>query len=288
MYTNAQSIASKIGELGAIANTVKPDLILLTESWCNKDTTDAMLNVPGYELKSELRKDRADTAHSIGGGLLVYAKEGLLVLQCDNDSDFNQYCKFKINCQDVQLTFYLIYRPPSCSQENVSALVDILTRVEQNAFLIGDFNLPEANWASYTAAGRATRVVEAAADSLLEQMVPFSTHIKGNTLDLILTNNPDLICDIQEEGRIGKSDHSIIVATIMVEPKTASEVSIIQDWRRADWGQIREELAKIDWEQELMHLEVDQAWENFSATVNSKIKDHTPVKKKEAGEDHHG
>jgi hypothetical protein len=35
LYENAQSIVGKIGELTAVVQNIEPDLILLTETWCN-------------------------------------------------------------------------------------------------------------------------------------------------------------------------------------------------------------------------------------------------------------
>jgi hypothetical protein len=35
-----------------------PDLILLTETWCNEQILNAFLDIPGYELLQDLRKDR--------------------------------------------------------------------------------------------------------------------------------------------------------------------------------------------------------------------------------------
>ena len=43
----------------------------------------ASLNINGYELLMDLRRDRSDTANGIGGGLIVYARNGLAVLPCD-------------------------------------------------------------------------------------------------------------------------------------------------------------------------------------------------------------
>lgn len=280
MYTNAQSILSKLGELSAMAVDSNPDLILISESWCNGTISDAMLSVPGYELKSELRKDRCDTAQGIGGGLLVYAKEGLKVIQCDSSKNFNQYCKFRLICDTVPLTFYLVYRPPTSSSDNMTALAEILSQVEPNAFLIGDFNLPGVNWDSYTATGRAAEVAEAAADSHLEQLVQFPTHTKGNTLDLVLSNNPDLVYEIADTGRIGKSDHCILMVTIMVEPSFQQEDSIVQDWRKADWDRIRQELGSTDWDKELTNLDIEAAWKKFSSKVTASIDLHTPTKKR--------
>jgi hypothetical protein len=114
LYLNAQSIAGKINELGATAAELEPDLILITESWCNENVTNAFLSISGYELQHDLRRDRTDTKDGRGGGLLVYSKQGLKILASDNQNDFNQYCKFDVH----DTTLYLVYRPPNSSQQN--------------------------------------------------------------------------------------------------------------------------------------------------------------------------
>ena len=86
LYTNAQSVRSKILELDATANDKNPDIILITESWTNNNVTDNVLYLTNYDLISELRNDRTDTADGRGGGLLVYVKKGLQILPVDNNS----------------------------------------------------------------------------------------------------------------------------------------------------------------------------------------------------------
>ncbi len=97
LYTNAQSIGNKLGELTVLTTDLQPDFILLTESWTNISINDASLYIPGYNLESDLRKDREDTGNGIGGGLLVYVKEGRKILPDDsyNNIRFNQLCCFK-------------------------------------------------------------------------------------------------------------------------------------------------------------------------------------------------
>ncbi len=65
---------------------IEPDLILLTETWCNSTIPDAFLTLEGYRLETDLRRERTDTRNGIGGGLLVYAREELKVLPCDSYS----------------------------------------------------------------------------------------------------------------------------------------------------------------------------------------------------------
>ena len=76
MFTNCQSIPSKISELDAVSVDLKPDVILLCETWCNNNTS---LSIKGYEIVTDLRRDRCDTANGIGGGLIVYVREDLAV-----------------------------------------------------------------------------------------------------------------------------------------------------------------------------------------------------------------
>ena len=117
LYTNAQSIVGKIDELSCTASELNPDLILLTETWCNDSISEAFLHIPGYEL--EVRLERKDTAGGRGRGLLVYSKQGLKVLTLDKVVDFNQYSMFLVN----GVTIYLIYRPPSGGSVSIDTLV---------------------------------------------------------------------------------------------------------------------------------------------------------------------
>jgi len=41
-------------------------------------------------------------------------------------------------------------------------------------------------------------------------MMNFATHIKGNCLDLMLTNIPERVMDVSEGGRLGSSDHEMV------------------------------------------------------------------------------
>jgi hypothetical protein len=100
------------------------DLILVTESWCNDQITDAFLSIPGYELVNDLRRDRYNTDRGRGGGLLVYSKMNLpiCVLPDDDPDAMYQYCKFKIS----DTVFYLIYRSPSGGADSISGMAGAL------------------------------------------------------------------------------------------------------------------------------------------------------------------
>ncbi len=93
---NARSLMNKINDLQILINDSDPDLILITETWCNEDISNAMLSVTGYFIEPELRLDRTDTMNGIGGGLLVYAKENLVVKPVLIDNEFNMFRRFEV------------------------------------------------------------------------------------------------------------------------------------------------------------------------------------------------
>ena len=86
--------------------------------------------------------------------------------------------------------------------------------MDKNSILVRDFNVPEIDWQEGQARGRAAKVMEAADDKLLEQLVDFGTHVRGNILDLLLTNIPEQVLEVKEAGRLGHSDHSMILVTV--------------------------------------------------------------------------
>ncbi len=86
-----------------------------------------------------------------------------------------------------------------------------------NSILIGDFNMPDIDWETWTGARNWAGFLDAVEDALLEQMVYFPTHIKGNCLDLVLTNIPERIKNVEEMGRLGASDHEMILVTVAMQ-----------------------------------------------------------------------
>jgi hypothetical protein len=99
-----------------------------------------------------------------------------------------------------------------------------------------DFNNPDINWERGTAKGRRRELMEAVEDAMMEQLVNFPTHIKGNILDLMITNKPERVVAVAEAGRLGQSDHTVIVTKIQMNQDIEEEVEQIVNWWRADWA----------------------------------------------------
>ena len=256
---------------------LQPDIVLITESWCNKNISNSVIKLDGYELCSELRRDRTDTTNGIGGGLLVYVKYGRTVLPCDKDSSFNQFCKFIYKSEKESLNFYLIYRPPSSSLENLSELTKLLQTNEKNCFFIGDFNLPEIDWMDNTGPRKYLNFLDTCQEHGLEQMVTFPTHKKGNTLDLVLTNNPDIVILTEDCGSLGGSDHSMLFIELNCTVGNLPNQESRRNWRRGNYDQIKLNIENVKWQEEMANLDTEQAWQYFTTVLNKSIETNIPV-----------
>jgi hypothetical protein len=141
------------------------------------------------------------------------------ILACDRNSSFQQYCKFLIG----DVTLYLIYRSPNAPAQSLLDLEQLIRGAEKNSLFIGDFNMPDIDWETGHSSARARPFVEAVEDSMMEQMVNFSTQVKGNCLDLVITNIPEGVSEVLEAGRLGRSDHDMLSITLEMENRTTGK-----------------------------------------------------------------
>jgi hypothetical protein len=160
----------------------------------------------------------------------------------------------------------------------MSELEQLIRSVKKNSVVVGDFNLPDVNWVTGEASRRSSGVVEAVDDKMLEQMVAFPTHVKGNTLDLVLTDIPERVSDVSPGGRLGHSDHEIV--NITVECAGSQEViKEVRNWRRADWEKMRADLRRVRWQPTLQGKTVDQMWTALKGKVLAAVRKHVPTRK---------
>jgi hypothetical protein len=281
LYTNAQSVFNKIDELNVTAADEQPDLILLTETWCGPHITNAELTVAGYQIETELRRDRTDTTAGIGGGLLVYSKLGIKLRPTNKfkDSTFNQFIEFEI-IAEKPIKMLLVYRPPSSGPDNIQELCKIMRNLDKETIVVGDFNLPEINWEDELSGARGRPVLEAAADQQLVQMVTFATHTKGNTLDLLIVNCPERILTINSTGRLGRSDHEMLKMELLVNNWRGGPTNSrpMLNWKRANYDGMKDYLYTYTW---AINAEsgVNEDWLEFKTVMLKLVEEFIPASK---------
>ena len=141
--------------------------------------------------------------------------------------------------------------PPSSSAENGNWLAEMVNSCPTNTLMIGDFNLPGINWKNLTSdTGKGAQFLDACTERGLNQLVHFPTHNKGNILDLVLSDTPDSVHSVASHGRLGRSDHDMIVVRINVGKRQKKLPELTKNWRKADWEKMKYEMGQRDWQGE--------------------------------------
>lgn len=259
---------SKLNELSCQASEIEPDLIILTETWCNESISNSILQIPGYSIDQRLRRDRADTNNGIGGGIIVYVKDGLTVLESDQPFDFNQYVSFNVYSDDGgQINIIAVYRSPNSTDENLLQLCNLIRSVNNNTILVGDFNLPGINWNTYEADRKGKLFLEALDSVNATQLINVPTHVKGNILDLVITTNQDKVVSADVLENLSKSDHNMILTELLLKTDSSLPTKKVFEWKKADSAKMCEGLSGINWIESFAGLNVANMWSQLKSKL---------------------
>ena len=279
LYFNARSIVKKVDEISSITRELNPDIVIVTETWCHSGIDNSFLNIPGYTIDNELRQDRQDTTNGCGGGILVYSRANLVIYPDDkNDNYFNQYSNFTVRLTEnsIPLNIIAVYRSPNSSETNNQELNKLLSNIKNNTVLIGDFNFPKIDWDNKTSDNSSKEFLDKVNEKLLDQMVYFPTHKAGNILDLVLTNNPNIVLSVEDAGLIGKSDHNMILVELNCTPMKKVNLQEIPNWQKADYKGINNSLKRFNWENDFLNCNTEEAWGLLKTRLEDTVMLHVP------------
>jgi hypothetical protein len=164
------------------------------------------------------------------------------------------------------LNIILLYRPPNSGYENTDELCSLIDRLEGDTIMIGDFNFPEIDWRNNVTTMRSQSFLDVITANQYQQLVHFPTHTKGNTLDLVLTNCSDRIVNVDEGGRLGRSDHVILYVVVSADTNKSVDKSAKFNWSRADFDGMRAELRVKNWAYNA-NTDVETDWMEIKNTL---------------------
>ena len=262
-----QTNTVKVQFLGELAKESDAFVIALTESHLKSQILDTEISIPGFEI---FRADRQD--HINKGGVITYVKDeyacGVQVLSSGCNGTAEWLCLF---LPVVRTVVANIYRPPSCAENkfkdtltNISAAIEGISSPMPTIIVCGDFNLPIINWETGRSSG-GTLEMQRQADALMEfmnthclqQMVQEPTRI-NNILDLFLTNNPDIIMNINTSNTV-ISDHKLITVDTYIhriekqkqrDSKLEGFASLNFNHKAVDWTRLNHDIQITNWKDE--------------------------------------
>nr|VZI33520.1 unnamed protein product [Spirometra erinaceieuropaei] len=282
LYTNAQSLMSKLDELKLCLVELSPDVLAVTETWLSGNISDNEVALPGYQIY------RRDREHRQGGGIVVYVNDGLKV--SDNTT------KFACSTEAIWLTIkatgspcldvLTVYRPPRTDRIADTQLLEQLDKFSSrpNIMIMGDFNAPGTNWNTLQASGPKSafnyRLLSKTLNACLTQHVMFPTRTRegqrANCLDLVFTKTPDSIDEITSLPPLGRSDHVVLMWDYSLFSISHTPDHKRRNVWRGDFSQMRADLSGLDWGS-LFTGSANDDWELFKNVLLQLINNHCPL-----------
>jgi hypothetical protein len=266
--------------IGQLLREDNVDFALLTETWYSDDKQHQFescdLNQHGFKISVANRQNR------IGDGIALTCRTGVNMRKIK--SGVNSCFEFgiwKTIFKNVTMNIVGIYRPPSLStpakfvSEFSQFMEDIIPNYS-NLLILGDFNLHVNEESS---------VISDFKDSLfamgMEQHVNFSTHIGGNTLDLVITEvigGIDVLCC---QPGMFISDHCVVkIITNVKKENIKSQTVSRRNFKDIDNSAFGKDLSEISIECEDVNAFVEQ----LETTIGSILDKHLLEKRKGSGE----
>ena len=232
------------------------------------------LAIPEYELEEH------NILNNHGRGMIMYIHKSINYRIIETGHSFEE----SINIAVGNLIIGAFYRSPNSSIENATALVRTiacLSSVYPTATLlcVGDFNYPTIDWTTVSAPGnlenKGNIFLETLKDCFLTQKVTEPTRRRGlkraNTLNLVITNEPDAVLSISMESGLGKSDHGMTIVTTTGQFRIDNATRKYLNYNRGNYDELREHLTR-DWTRDLATLpSVQQKWDYVASEYHKAV-----------------
>ena len=283
-------------------------IINVTETWFSKDITDEEANIKGYKI---FRGDRKEIKQ---GGTAIYLYDKLEAEKIGEISH-NKCEMVAIKIPEIQTINIVIYRPPGTKFNEFDVILKKLQEIykdlekpEPTIIISGDFNFPFIKWNrlennsctwEYVAKSNATidekkqfeKLMDICHKQCMVQVIEESTRGK-NTLDLMFTNEPNIISEI-DVNKTWMSDHRQIEISTnyilneqlknrkeMEDPNTDLRSLNFRAKEKIDWKGINENIGRIQWKKVLDGNTIEIT-EEFLNKISKISMENIPKKKKE-------
>ena len=292
---------SKIYELNAHIEDSHPDVILLTETWLKNSVMDReVIQSSNYEV---FRNDRSKVSHppddnnpkkyrKNGGGVLIAIRSDIQAeIKRLSVRKGSEMAAIEINIGESKYIFCVVYRVGTLGTVNHESIASTIksfysSKRPKKLFIVGDFNLNGLDWSSEDGIVTPSSLIEEDFVTTfhnfdLDQFISSPTHVKGNILDLLLSNCKNLVRDLtvlKDHGAC-KSDHYPIafkVATKITYSKCPKRK--ILNFKKANWTAINEDLNSIDWNAMFLKLgDPEYCWLALKSVISKSISKHIPT-----------
>ncbi|ROI15639.1 hypothetical protein DPX16_20177 [Anabarilius grahami] len=179
------------------------------------------------------------------------------------------------------MTVLLIYRPPKPHASFLHEIHDLLTSLcsmSTRIVILGDFNIHIDNPSCHLA----TEFLSLIDCLCLQQHVKAPTHIKGHTLDLVITDAPINNLEVNDLGVSGHKLVSMAFSSMLPTIRPKRQISF-RNWKQIDPTSITVDLQHISCP---VSATVDELVTYYNTALSSVFDLHAPIRTREVNFKH--
>ena len=299
-----QTVPSKVPYIKDILDESSHAAFALTESWLNKTHQSAETHIEGYVLLNADRKRKKSNQGRSSGGVGVYIRDDFALSTGTILSYSNGVIEsLGVHVSELNLVIITTYRSPDTLRhrstnreftmylEELKRTLRALPTPTPDIVLMGDYNLPHADWLTGECSPGACRdeqnivksLYDLALEHFLTQEVDQPTHKNGNVLDLLFTNNSHLIHNLCVIPSFN-SDHYRIDFTSRYSSSSTHDKDDTQQTQdneavgfnrlnffddSIDWESLDDELTNYNWSSEFRGMDAAGMMDRFTTVCLS-------------------
>ena len=236
-------------------------------------------NISTAALETEFHIDNYQCYLSAPGGrgALLYIHNTLesmdVVVGCGIYVDA-VWCTVTVNGGD-KLLVGCVYRSPNISASDEEQLNDMIIQASSfkasHKLIMGDFNHPDIDWITGSCCRgpghSAVAFLDIVNDAFLFQHCLEPTHSRPgrvpNTLDLVFTDEEEMIGDLKYITPLGKSQHVIIHFSLTCRTRLKETTATVYRYDKADYNGMYSYLSAVNWDALMESDQVNTCWINF-------------------------
>ena len=249
---------NKGSEVSGLIDEQKPHILALTEFGAGSEVLDGELGIKGYTL---YRGNHSSGGGGLGKGVAIYVTDTLNHSVCPKFDDLAFDCSTWVTVKlsnRKTLLIGVVYRSPNSCEENNEKLLAVMRQAAtmrcDYLTICGDFNLPKIEWSAVQCFDSDKSYSRAFLDTIEELSLSIHatrpTRFRGDQqscLDLIFTNEENMVEEVGELPPLGKSDHVCQKWELVVSEVVFRNMAVLRrNFRRADWDNIKADLQKFE------------------------------------------
>ena len=277
----------------------KVPFVVIMESHFKPHHNAAEIHIEGYNIH---RADRISSRKN--AGVAIYYQDHLVTNDTLTYSD--DYCQaVALYIKSLNTIVGGVYRPPNSTDIQVNSFKSLINKLSDfikkyptaDLQLYGDFNLKFIQWNSLSLKpGHGEKLSEQHCaealitfmqENFLTQLVTENTRKNTSILDLVITNNAEIIHSIEIE-KTKLSDHDLLRTKLISEKFVHINTNENYkpdhpfdklNWHKAKWEPIKKDLKELNWKELLENKDVNEMCIEINNKVSDIASNHCPKHK---------